>query len=291
MKPHFVDRTNHLNRSLEENRHSFPHFFKVWHSHSEMELVLVTKSNGTIFVGETMERFKPGDLFLIGSEVPHLWVNDKEYFDKFSKLRAEALVVYFNKGLTGNNIFDLPEAKRIKNFLGSIQHGIKFNKETGAKVKKQILKMSGVSDFEKILTLLKIVQILSHDNDYKILGSPMSLVRKQSDAFTKMDKVYEYIHSNFKEEIDQDHLVELVSMNKSSFCRLFKKINRKTVSRYVNEMRVGYACRLLQDNNLSVLEICYESGFNNISNFNRQFRLIKNQSPTEYIRKFNNGCN
>ena len=103
-----------------------------------------------------------------------------------------------------------------------------------------------------------------------------------------MDKVYEYIFKNFNHNISLKNVAEVANMNKSAFSRLFKKVNNKPYSKYLNEIRIGYACKLLIENKYNITFICYESGFNNISNFNRQFKNITSMTPSEYIKNISN---
>nr|WP_299385904.1 AraC family transcriptional regulator [Allomuricauda sp.] len=290
MKPQLVDRTNRLNRTLSEKKHSFPYFFKVWHFHPELELILIKKSSGVIFLGNDMERFEPGDIFLIGSNVPHMLLNDQRYFKPSSKLKAESLVIHFDRSFMESDILKLPEAVEFGSFLKDAKKAIKFDPAIKNDVEKKIREMFKMGNFEKIISLLQLLMILGKDENYQILGGGEGVKDTvQAGATHNMDKVYDYIYCNFKETVVLDKLADIACMNKSSFCRYFKKMNKKTISRFVNELRIGYACQLLQENQYSISMICYESGFNNISNFNRQFRNIMNVSPSDYIKKFNQG--
>lgn len=290
MKPQLVDRTNRLNRTLSEKLHSFPYFLKVWHYHPEIELVMIKKSTGVIFLGNDMERFEPGDIFLIGSNVPHMLLNDAKYFKPSSRLKAEAQVVHFNKALLDSDIFEFPEAVGMDSFFNDARYAIKFDGVLRSKVEKKIKKMFRAGDFEKIILLLQLVMFLGKDGKYRVISKGDGVKDAiRTETSHNMDKVYDYIYCNFKESIELDKLVDIAYMNKSSFCRYFKRMNNKTVSRFVNELRIGYACQLLQESKFSISTICYESGFNNISNFNRQFRNIMDVSPSDYVKKFNLG--
>lgn len=290
MKPQLVDRTNRLNRTLSEKLHSFPYFFKVWHYHPEIELVLIKKSSGVIFLGNDMERFEPGDVFLFGSNVPHMLLNDQRYFKEGSKLKAESLVIHFDKALMESDILKLPEASELGSFFEDAKGAIKFDSSLKSVVEKRITAMFKMGNFEKIIAMLQLLMVLGKDKGYRVINAAEGTANSnQTDTNHNMDQVYDYIYCNFKENIELDKLADIACMNKSSFCRYFKKMNSKTISRFVNELRVGYACQLLQENQYSISMICYESGFNNISNFNRQFRNIMNISPSDYIKKFNQG--
>ncbi|MEC3908250.1 AraC family transcriptional regulator [Tamlana sp. 2201CG12-4] len=288
MKPQLVNRSNNLYQTFSDKINSYPYFFKVWHFHPETELVLIRKSTGTFFIGDQMERFKPGDLFLIGSNIPHLLLNDEEYFDGDSELIAEAWVIHLDKEFMNNNLFDLPETAKLKPFLNDAKLGIKFSKKSALMIKNIFGELFGKPDYEKIIALLRMFQVLADDKkNYIIMSSPAFSDTYREGRHHRMVKVYDYIYGNFRKNIELKELASIANMNNSAFCRYFKKVNKKTVSRYVNELRIGYACKLLQEDVLNISEICYDSGFNNISNFNRQFRNIKNVSPSEYSKKYN----
>ncbi|SIR40652.1 AraC family transcriptional regulator [Maribacter ulvicola] len=288
MKAQFVNRTNKISSTLSEQAHSFPHFFKVWHYHTEVEIILIKKSTGVVFLGNDMKRFQPGDIFFIGSNVPHMWQNDQQYYKSSTALKAESLVIHFDKSLLGSDIFRLPEAIEVGPFLKNTQYAIKFNSNKTAKFEEDIRAMFKMGNFEKVTFLLKLLFSLSKE-EYEVLGKGCKVIGLETEASNNMDKVYDYIYCNFKENIALDRLAELACMNKSSFCRYFKKMNHKTVSRFVNELRIGYACQLLQEQKYSITSICYESGFYNISNFNRQFRNIMKASPSDYVMNLKRG--
>lgn len=236
-----------------------------------------------------MERFEPGDVFLIGSNVPHMLLNDQKYFKPNSKLKAEALVIHFDSALMDNDLLQLPEAAELSSFFKDAKRAIRFSAGLNTEVEKSLKGMFKIGNFRKIIALLDLFVILGKAN-YKVVGREgESKPNTQTDTAHNMDKVYDYIYCNFKENIELDKLASIACMNKSSFCRYFKKMNSKTISRFVNEIRIGYACQLLQENRYSISMICYESGFNNISNFNRQFRNIMDVSPSDYVKKFKLG--
>ena len=283
MKLHLVDRSSLNDSSFTVKTNRYPYFLKLWHFHPEMELVYVKKSNGTRFIGDNIEPFEKGELFLIGENLPHMMLNDDRYFEPNSKLIAEAMVVHFKKEFLGNDFFLTPEMQHISKLFERAKLGIRF-KEVDASIVNQIIKLETLEGFQKTLAFLNILNSLSNHKDYDLLSSQGYI-----DSFNHLDneymaKAYAYIYKNFTEAIYLKDVADVINMNPASFSRFFKRVNRKTFSRFLNEVRVGFACKLMIENKLDITSICFESGFNNISNFNRQFKSIKGMSPTEYIK-------
>ncbi len=250
----------------------------------ELELVILLESTGTRFIGDSVEKFDKGEIVLIGKNLPHMWQNDDVYFKTSSTLKAEAIAIHFKDNFLGDTFFQNPEMKHIADLLERASYGVKFEGENERTIEK-VKELSTYDGFKKVIEFLQILNELSNRKDYRLLSSSGFL-----DTFKKSDnknlyKPYEYIFNNFNKSISLNDVAKVANMNPSSFSRFFKRANRKTFSKYLNEIRIGYACKLLMENKYSITAVCYESGFNNVSNFNRQFKTITGFSPTEYLRK------
>lgn len=287
MKLHLVDRRSRNNRSFTVSHHEYPSLFKVWHHHPEIELVLLLKSTGTRFVGDSLETFEPGQLVLLGENLPHMWLNDPEYYDEESELKAEAIAVHFKLDFLGPDFFDSPELLKIADLLNRSRQGILFkNIDNYTKgLMKQLVFCQGV---ERLTMLFTILNMLSEAKDVEYLSSEGFINSFSQKDTNNLKKVYEYIFKNFNEPIQLKEVAEIARMNPAAFSRFFKKIHKKTFIRYLNEIRVGYACKLLIENKHKVLAICFDCGFTNISNFNRQFKLIQGMTPTQFQRFYKN---
>ena len=285
MKLYLLDRSDLLNKSISVHYNDYPHFLKVWHYHEQLELVVVLKSTGTRFVGDNIEKFNEGEIILLGKNVPHMWLNDKIYFAKNSNLKAEAVAVHFKEDCFGENFFKLPEMAHIALLFERAKRGLKFTGKT-IDVISEVRKLVDLDDFERILGLIRILDQLAKDKNYVQLSSSGFLNSFLKPESKNLDKVYSYIFNNFKNEVTLNDVAEIAHMNPAAFSRFFKKGSRKTFSRYLNEIRVGYACKLLLEQKYNITDICYESGFNNLSNFNRQFKSITKYSPTEYLKDY-----
>jgi AraC-like DNA-binding protein len=284
MKPKLLDRSIKLNHSFDLHHHLYPHFLKVWHYHPELELVYIKKSTGTRFLGDSIRKFQEGDLVLIGENLPHMWHNDSAYFETDSTLSAEALVIHFNKGFAGSDFFKMPELASIKDLMEIAKRGILFKGESKHIALEMLERMHTASDFDRFIQLLQLLKILANEPSIEILSSPRFVDSFKKEENRRLDKIYDFIINNFRDEITLETVADLAGMNTSSFCRYFKKTTNKTFSHYLNEVRIGFACRLLMEQKYNISETCYACGFNNISNFNRQFKNIANMSPSEYAK-------
>ena len=284
MKLHLLDRSSLENNSFTIKNNNHPYFLKVWHYHPELELVVILKSTGTRFIGDSIEKFQEGDVVLIGKNLPHMLLNDDEYFNTSSNLRAEAIAVHFKKEFLGFDFFNIPEMRHISDLFERANQGIKFN-AIGTDIVEDIDQIFTLNSFDRTMKFINVLDVLAKHNDYHLLSS-IGFVNSFGKSESKdLDKIYEYIFKNFTKEISLKDVADIAKMNPSSFSRFFKRINRKTFKRYLNEIRIGYACKLLMEKKYNISYVCYESGFNNISNFNRQFKIITKMPPSQYISK------
>lgn len=282
MKLQLLDRSSVQNSSFTVNGNAYPHFLKVWHHHVEFELVFILKSTGTRFIGDSIEKFGPGEVILIGENLPHMWVNDDEYFEKDSTLIAEAVAIHFKYDFLGEHFFEIPETLPIRNLLSNARQGVRFE-NIDDDLKLRILDLAKKNSLDRLISFIEILAEFGRAKEFKLLSSSGFIKSFLNNESYKMQAVYEFVFENFKTPISLKDIASIAHMNVSAFSRAFKRIHRKTFTRYLTEIRLGYACRLLLENNKSIKEICYESGFNNASNFNVSFKRIKGMTPTQYI--------
>jgi AraC-like DNA-binding protein len=259
-------------------------FLNLWHYHEELELVYIVQGSGNYFIGDAIERFGPGTLVLLGSSLPHNWINDQKYFLPDSKLVAESLAVHFLPEFLKVNLREVPEFQPIGQLMEKAKVGLWFGPETAHSACCLLEKMKEADALERLLCFFRILRLLAEAEDVRLLSSPgyLAMFRETND---RLGRVHEYLMNNFTRDISLEKVAEIALMNKSAFCRYFKKATKKHFSQYLNEIRIGFACRLLQENDESAIsEIAFESGYNTISNFNRQFKLITGHSPSAYLR-------
>ncbi len=286
MKLRLIDRSSLNNSCFTIKKNQYPHFLKIWHYHTEMELAVILESTGTRFIGDNIEKFEKGEIVLLGENLPHMWLNDDTYFNEPHKKMAEAIAIHFKIDFLGAGFFDISEMKHIAELLDKAKYGINF-KDVDKEVIYQIKSISSLDGFERTIKFIEILNSLAKHKKQQLLASK-GFVNTFHKSDKDLNKIYEFIFNNFKLPIGLQEVASIACMNPASFSRFFKRVNRKTFTRYLNEIRIGYACKLLMERKFSITTICYESGFNNVSNFNRQFKKINSLSPTEYLKEHRN---
>ncbi|MEQ8551696.1 MAG: AraC family transcriptional regulator [Cyclobacteriaceae bacterium] len=260
----------------------FPHFTFPWHFHSEYEIVYVIQSFGKRFVGDHISEFDAGDLVLLGSNLPHFWKNDELFHQNNPKYWVNAVVIHFPVDFFKAEINTYPEFFRIKDLLSRAARGISFDlsvtKEIGPKL-KDLLHLEG---FNRTLSFLSILDEMAVAENYELLASKSFVPNVVDWSGDRLDKVMYLVNASYRQSLRLEDVADQVGMNSSAFSRYFKEKTGKSFSEFIIEMRVSYACKLLTEGKWSITQVCYESGFNNLSNFNRQFRKITAYTPTQF---------
>jgi AraC-like DNA-binding protein len=284
MKPILMRHVETSNESFKIWNNADPYLHNPWHYHPECEITAIEEGRGILFVGDKVVSYEKNDLVLIGPNLPHEWRSSiKETPDYLSKSTA----VHFKKDFPGNDFYKIPEAKIIQEILEASKRGIKFsNLTTQRKVKEKMAKMLHEEGIERVNLLFSILEIMAACSDQEHLSSQSFIDSIDEGKDEKMNTVYKYVMAHFREQISISQLAEEVNLTKSSFCRFFKKSTKKSFVQYVNEIRIGYACKLLYTESHNISSVAYESGFENISNFNKQFLKIKKKTPRQMLAQF-----
>jgi AraC-like DNA-binding protein len=267
-------------RSFRQFEFQIRRFDCPFHYHPEIELTLIAGSSGHRYVGDHIGRFAPGDLVLMGPDLPHSYINDT----KFPGL-AHSLVVQFLPNCFGPDFFQIGELKRIRHLLERSRVGLSFHGRTRDKVAPLLSQVMRLEECEKLLAFLRLLNVLARSNEYRTLASPTyspSLALYQGE---RINRVCELVSKKFKEGITQSEAARTAHMSPPSFSRFFRRATNKTFRAFLNEVRVGHASHLLLETDRTVAEVCYESGFGNLSNFNRQFLKLRKDSPRAYRHK------
>ena len=263
-----------------------PIFDPVWHFHPEYQLFLVLKGHGTRFVGDHVKSFMPGDITFTGPNLPHLWRSDQETHLRRTDRHCEGIVVYFNEHFMGKNLLQTEEAIRIRQLFKKSILGLEVRGKTRKKIHKMISGLPGLDGFDKVLELLKILNILSRTKELESLASPGYTNSLKDGDTERMNKVYTHVMTNFRRKITVSELAELTNMTPTSFSRYFRVHANKTFSEFVGEIRIGNACKLLIEKKMNVAQACYASGFQTLSNFNKQFKRITRSTPSAYKQEY-----
>jgi AraC-like DNA-binding protein len=281
MKPVF-EKIHNLNDSsfkvINLETKTFDH---TYHYHPEYELTLITAGSGHRFVGDHTDTFVSNDLILLGKNLPHCWLDYGQ-----SKHLVSAVVIQFSEDCFGQHFFDLPEMHMIQIMLKRSGKGIQFLK-TDDHLLKALQTFPTLTGPEQLISFLSILHQLSNSANYSLLSATEYTMTQPDTKFSRIDKVFDYVSTHFKSEIDLTVTADLVHMTPSAFCHYFKKYTKKTFTQYVNEVRVGYACKLLMETELNISEVCYQSGYNSLSRFNKCFKKITRNTPLHYRKQFN----
>lgn len=251
----------------------------LWHYHPEIEMVFVNGGSGKRQIGSHLSYYTDGDLILVGSNLPHCGFTDSNTGNKTET------VIQMKPDFLGQGFLGLQETGWITKLFGKAKGGIAFGPETKAKVGRQIEKMNEQQPFEKLLALLQILKELESSRDYKILNAAGFSMEMQIQDNDRISMIFNYVKDHFQEEINLMDIAEMAHMTTPSFCRYFKKITKKTFTHFVNEYRIVHASKLLAEKQTSISNICYESGFNNFSHFNKQFKAFTGKSALQYRKE------
>lgn len=251
-------------------------FYNQLHQHEEIQLSIILQGEGTLIVGNTVNSYKKGDVLVIGSHLPHVFKSDN------SKIKTSSmLTLFFTKTSFGNLFFELNELNELRPFFKRASQGFKISRHTTI-IESHFKSLSTANKLERFVTLLKIMSIVSR-KQYQSLSSFVYDKNYNLADGKKLQAIYDYTITHFKKDISLDAIANVTNMTKSAFCKYFKKRTNKTYFEFLNELRIANACKLLrEDLDSSIADIAFESGYNNISNFNRQFRFIKKITPTNY---------
>ncbi|WP_153799107.1 AraC family transcriptional regulator [Foetidibacter luteolus] len=264
---------------------SYSYYPTPWHFHPEYELVLVTESTGKRFIGDNISDFKQGNLAFLGPNLPHLYRNDTPYYQPKSKLKARSIVVHFRESSFGENFLLLPETRKLKTLFDKSARGLEI---TGALNKSISIKMHELCELQGFSRWLKLLDILHEMAGSKQCNyiSNTTVTGLNETETERLSKIFEFVMQHFKREILVAEAAAMVNLAENSFSRYFSQRTRKTFTGFVNEVRLNHACKLLIENDMSVSEICFECGFNNLSNFNRQFLALYGISPLAYRKQY-----
>jgi AraC-like DNA-binding protein/mannose-6-phosphate isomerase-like protein (cupin superfamily) len=264
-----------------------PHFTYPWHFHPEFEMLYVIEGSGTRFVADSIEEFQAGDFTLLGSTLPHFWRSEEKYLNSNGKLKVKYIVIQFSSDFLKDEITNYPEYNLIGDLLKRASRGVSFSTDFIRKITSKIIKVSKSNGFERIIFLQELLQALAKTKEYKLLAGELYQHENQNFTNYRLTKVMLYLNTNYQRKIELETVAEIANLHPAAFCRFFKEKSGKSLSEYVNDLRIGYACRLIIEGKMTVSQIAYESGFNNLSNFNRTFKKHTSFTPTDYFHEFN----
>jgi len=257
----------------------------TWHYHRNFEISFITEGSGKRIVADSIEEFQPGDLVFIGPNLPHVWLVEKEPLSP-TRRNLEMVFLQFTSDMPGSHLLTLPEFKYVSKALTFSERGIQIVGQTLNEVSELLLQMPYLKGFERMLHLFRILDIIGRSDSNIQLASTDYMKSRFRTVNKRITAIHEYLMNNYREEVDLKKLAILVNMAEGSLCRYFKANMGMTVFEYLNQIKTEFACKLLMNNDMSIIDICFDSGFNNLSHFNKQFKKYTGVPPSEYRKRF-----
>jgi AraC-like DNA-binding protein len=262
-----------------------PNINHRWHYHTELELIHIHTGSGMQFVGDSMLPFYPGDVVLVGSNLPHCWRFDR--YGKSNKSIPYSTVVHFREDVWGDSFRELPEARQIRNVLERSKRGILLKGKDAKMIGSLMENIYQSKGLHRLMALMETLHFIDDVKEYRLLSSRgfenYALYMKDE----RIHRVYEYTLQHAHKRIELSKIASVTGMVPHSFCRYFKSRAGKTYTQFLTEIRIGQACKLLIEDRLSVKQICFASGFNNYSSFFEKFKQITGKTPLQYRRVLN----
>ena len=289
MKPRLLKIHSPELESFSARRDLTPTVNSIWHYHEELELVYFKAGEGTQFIGDHISRFKSGDIVLIGPNLPHYWRFDQDYFHAGGK-SADVYVIHFHSYFLGERFLDVPENRELKKLIASASRGLQIRFPRVNHVINLIVKTVETESSKRLLYLLEaLLEIGTHHHELLAIASMGFKYNYLSEEQEQIQNIYTYTLTHYKRKISLVEIAGVAKVSPNTFCKFFKSRSRKNYTDFVNEIRVGQACKLLIENKLRINEVCFESGFNNFASFHKCFKKTTGKSPLQYQRSFTSG--
>lgn len=259
-----------------------------WHYHPEIELIYCIRGKGTNFIGNSIGAIEEGEVLLLGKNLPHTRQRDREYYAMHGSEVPESIVVQFREDFLGDKFFEVREFAHIRGMLERASRGLKFREHPEGTIISKLKALVAYTGTVAILELLSLLDAMARSDAFTYLNAVNYVSDVHEKSSQKINKVYHYTIAHFREPISLETVSTLTNHSPAAFCRYFKTRTRKSYFQYLTEIRVAYACKLLTEDSLDVGQVCFSSGFNNLSHFHKQFKKIVGLTPGEYHKKSKN---
>ncbi|WP_367889165.1 AraC family transcriptional regulator [Polaribacter filamentus] len=251
-------------------------FYDQLHQHDEIQISFIEKGNGTLLVGDKISSYAENDIFIIGSNLPHAFKSDKNV-----GTNSKMLSLFFTTSSFGEHFFELREFAEITTFFSKSMQGlaVKINK---TELINSFYKLKKATKLERFILFLEIIKMISNAETEPLSNFVYSKIYSDIEG-KRMRTVFDFTIENAHQKITLEEIARIANMTKNAFCKYFKKRTNKTYISFLTELRIENACQILKSKEeFSIAEIAFKSGFNNISNFNRKFKEVKNVTPFSY---------
>ncbi len=268
----------------EEANTFYPHL----HRHAEAQLTWIVEGEGTLVVNSTIQPFKNNSIFYIGANQQHLFKSDSTYFNKNSKKKVEAITIFFNPDGGLKPLFELAECKALLNFIKEFEGGFLLPTQATVKFTHFFIKLLQCTASKRLLLFLELLHSLRAVRKIVIPFDKSQASKSVSDAEGKrMSEIYRFVFEHYHKDIRLEEIAAVVNFTVPAFCRYIKKRTKKTFITFLNEVRISHACQMLGSNSFDgIATIAYQTGFNSVVHFNRVFKAVMKQRPTDYLKSY-----
>lgn len=263
--------------------HGYPYETVRWHFHPEYELSYISHTSGRFYVGDHTGTFTPGQLVLIGPNLPHNWISE---VPAGVSVPERCVVLQFSGKSILGGIEAFPELGQLEKLLADSQRGILFSPEVTAKAAPLLTGLLEARGFQRVHQFLSLLETLAYAQDSTLLATPAFRPDPQGYQSSTINQVLGYLAEHLNDQLSESDLARYAGMEPSAFSRFFRRHTSLPFVQYLNRLRVNRACELLISSDLPVTDICYACGFNNVSNFNRQFLAQKSVPPSQFRRYY-----
>jgi AraC-like DNA-binding protein len=259
----------------------YEHFSYPLHFHSEYEIIYIKEGTGTRFLGNSITKFQAGDILLIGSNLPHFMKSDDTYHSGNADLKVKGTIIQFEKEFMYYAINHYPHFIKIKNLFQESQRGIYFAAASFPKLQDLIEKIPLENGLNQMMLFLEILKEMSETDNRQTI-STTDFVNETIYDTARIDKVISFLNKNYTRNVSLEEIASFAAMNASAFCRYFKSKTGKPFKNYILDMRIGYACKLLLMEDISISQLSSQCGFETISHFNKTFKKNTGYVPSQY---------
>lgn len=253
----------------------------IMRMHDEYEITIITGGNGKRIIGNTIENFSQSDIFLLGPNVPHCIQVDEHH-------EINGITIHFLSTAFGSGFFEIQENEQIFNLLEDMRSGVTIKGPAPDELVDKLKSWGGLNAFDRMISFFELLQEIALMENRRLLSSRGFTKTTNRKDYILVNKTFKYIMSRFEShKIPLEEISSHVNMSPSTFCRFFKKHFQKTYTSFMNEVRIGHACKLLQETDRNVAQVAYDSGYQHLSHFNKQFKEIVGYSPRQYRQELN----
>ncbi|WP_323118996.1 AraC family transcriptional regulator [Burkholderia alba] len=259
--------------------HDYPHSVAKWHFHPEYEIHVIRASHGKFFVGDYIGDFAPGNLVIVGPNLPHNWISE---LDENERVPSRDVVLQFSRQAVEKMMEAFTELQAVIGLIDDASRGVQFPDPIGLAVAPLIAELSATHGCRRVERLMSLFDRLLSCEERRLLAGPAYRIDAQHYMSSTINQVLAYLRQNLPGALREADVAAFAGMSISTFTRFFRRHTGSTFVQYLNRLRINEACELLMFSGLNVTDICYRVGFNNLSNFNRQFLSMKGMPPSRF---------